>query len=708
LVYRGRGLSAPAPARLEQHELSTSSVGPTPSNNQTPLRIGLVGTGKMGLSHLRAIRACSGVQIVGVADPRADEAAVRPLLPDDAPILASIDELLSKARPDVIHVVTPPSSHEAVARAAIEGGAHVYVEKPFTLHRAAAESLLETAERHGRIVCAGHQCLFEHGAVAGNRRIPELGSIVHVESYFSFRTVRRSIHPVDQAKDILPHAVYMLVDYMRAAWPQRADLPIELKTIDVDADGGIYAVVSLGGCRGLIVVTLTGRPVEQYLHVVGSNGSMRVDLVSDAVLALPGPGASAPAALLAPYRLAMQTVSRSTSGFYRRIRQRSNGYPGQRDLCQAFYDSIRGTGPLAMTPGSIVETVHLCEQVGDRLDVAHAAAEQAAAVDLDRRTAALAPTVDERGVVLVTGAAGFLGRPLVRELRAAGFRVRAVTRQPLRMPAREPGVDYRVCDLGGQVPPDLLDGVSTVVHAAAETRGGKADQERNSIVATEQLIAAAGAAGVRRFVHVSSVAVMTPSRSASTPLGEDAPLDVGNLERGPYVWGKAESERLAIERARALGIELRIVRLGPLVDMSAFDPPGRLGRELGPLFVAVGPKKSRIALCDVTTAARVLASYASDFASAPPVLNLLEPDAPTRRDLVAKLRARRADVRIFWLPMWFLRVISPPLKLVQRVLLGSKAPLDIASAFTSPTYRTELSAQVIARANGAARPAAAN
>ena len=58
--------------------------------------------------------------------------------------------------------------------------------------------------------------------------------------------------------------------------------------------------------------------------------------------------------------------------------------------------------------------------------------------------------------------------------------------------------------------------------------------------------------------------------------------------------------------------------------------------------------------------------------------------------------------------MWFLRLISPPLKLVQRVLLGSKAPLDIASAFTSPTYRTELSAQAIARAGRAARPAAAS
>ena len=450
----------------------------------------------MGLAHLRAIAACSGVQIVGVADPRADEELVRPLLPDGAPILSSVDALLSQARPDVIHVVTPPSTHEAVARAAIEGGAHVYVEKPFTLQRAAAESLLETAQRHGRLVCAGHQCLFEHGAVGGKRRLPELGAIVHVESYFSFRTVRRLIHPVDQAKDILPHAVYMLVDYLRAAWPQRADLPIELGPLDVDADGGIYGIVSLGNCRGLIVVTLAGRPVEQYLHVVGSNGSMRVDLVSDAVLALPGPGASAPAALLAPYRLAWQTVMRSTSGFTRRIRQRSQGYPGQRDLCQAFYDSIRGTGPLAMTPGSIVETVDLCERIGDRLDAAHAAAEQTAAVDSraphrgagpDRRRSGRGAGHRRRRVPRPAARPRAARRRLAR---ARGDAAAAADAGP-RAGRRATGV----CDLGGQVPPDLLDGVSTVVHAAAETRGGKADQDRNSVVATEQLLAAAGAAG---------------------------------------------------------------------------------------------------------------------------------------------------------------------------------------------------------------------
>ena len=42
-------------------------------------------------------------------------------------------ELLSDARPDVVHITTPPQSHFEIAKVCLEHGCHVYVEKPFTL-----------------------------------------------------------------------------------------------------------------------------------------------------------------------------------------------------------------------------------------------------------------------------------------------------------------------------------------------------------------------------------------------------------------------------------------------------------------------------------------------------------------------------------------------------------------------------------------------
>ncbi len=155
--------------------------------------------------------------------------------------------------------------------------------------------------------------------------------------------------------------------------------------------------------------------------------------------------------------------------------------------------------------------------------------------------------------------------------------------------ARVPGVQYVTGDLARGLGADAFEGVDSIVHCAAETSGGKSDQQRNSIAATKLLIERGAAAGVKTLLHVSSLAVIKPGNGRV--VDESTPVDAGNLERGPYVWGKAESEVLAQQLGRDLGIQLKIVRPGPLVDFDDFHAPGRLGREVGPWYVAIGGRQ---------------------------------------------------------------------------------------------------------------------
>jgi predicted dehydrogenase/nucleoside-diphosphate-sugar epimerase len=666
--------------------------------NLTPLRVGLIGSGKMGRHHVKAIAASTRGVVVGVADPAASAEDLQSVLPPGARVVSSAEELLRELRPDVVHIVTPPATHSALALQAIDAGCHVYVEKPFTPTVEEATRIITAAQERHLEVCAGHQVLFETPALALREQLHEIGRVVHVESYFSFRMVRRTITPVEQVKDILPHAVYPVVDQLRLATGS-SDAAIEILGASLSANGETYALLRLGSVTAVVMVTLNGRPIEQYQNVIGTNGSLRADYIGGFLGRLIGPG-TGPGVLLTPYRRALHTTTGTTRGVARLLL--GGSYPGLRTLVDRFYESIQEKTPPPLTPQSIIDTVSLCEQLGARLDEAEQVHEDEAHHALRLAASALPTLPPDAPRVLLTGGTGLLGRRIAEHLRESGFAVRVVARRVPPYSRRVPGVEYAAADLARGLQASLLEGISYVVHAAAETSGGQDDHRRNSIEATRKLIEVAAAAGVRGVVHVSSLAVLKSSRELGRPLDESSPVDAGNLGRGPYVWGKAESELLAQRLGTELGVAVRIVRPGPLVDFTSYHPPGRLGREIGPWFVAIGPRRGDLSVCDVTTAAKVVRSYLEDFDGAPAVLNMVEAPPPSRRELVARYLKDRPDLRVVWVPAWLLRLLSGPLKLLQRVALQSKDPVDVAAAFAGERYRTALAEEVIARAE---RPA---
>lgn len=638
-------------------------------------------------------------RVVGIADSAYVDDAARALLPDDAIIVDSVQLLLTQARPDVVHIVTPPHAHAALAVQALEAGCHVYVEKPFANTLDEASAVLSLAEERGLQACAGHQYLFERPAMDALTLLPEIGRLVHVESVFSFRMVRRGITAAEQCKDILPHAVYPLLQQLRAGSLGDGG-PVKIVGIDARASGDLYALLRVDNCTGILTVTLSGRPVEQYQHLVGTHGSLRADFITGSVVRLIGPGAGF-GVLFTPYRRAFQTLGCATRNLARLLFQRKTSYPGLHRLIAQFYESVRSGAAPPCPPRSILETVEVCEKLGHALDTVADQVEDLAHERLLQLQNCL-PVLRAGGTVLVTGGTGFLGRPLTMELRSAGFRTRALARHVPPPSRRVPGAEYVACDLAEGLTAAALADVDIVVNCVAETSGGKNAHERNSIAAARHVMEGAARAGIRRVIHVSSLAVLKPGYEVGGPLDEQTPIDSDNLRRGPYVWGKAESESQVKRFAVDAGIELRIVRPGPLVDYKDFTPPGRLGREVGPWFIAMGSRKAPLSVCDVWTAARLIRSYVEDFDAAPPLVNLVEDPPPTRAELVTRLLQSRKDLRVRWIPDFVLMLMNGPAKLAQRLLLGSRNPIDIRVAFASERYRTDLAAAVIAKAGPSA------
>jgi nucleoside-diphosphate-sugar epimerase len=157
--------------------------------------------------------------------------------------------------------------------------------------------------------------------------------------------------------------------------------------------------------------------------------------------------------------------------------------------------------------------------------------------------------------VLVTGASGFLGGAVAAAVRDAGHEVRTFQRRPSGVV----GVD----DVLGTMTDAAavgraVDGVEAVVHLAAKVSlaGDPADFERVNVEGTRTLLAAARAAGVSRFVFVSSPSVAHTGSSIS---GDGAAPASPSQARGDYARTKAAAELLALA-ADAPGFAVVAVR----------------------------------------------------------------------------------------------------------------------------------------------------
>jgi nucleoside-diphosphate-sugar epimerase len=231
-------------------------------------------------------------------------------------------------------------------------------------------------------------------------------------------------------------------------------------------------------------------------------------------------------------------------------------------------------------------------------------------------------------------------------------------------------------------------GAEAVIHAAAETAGGWEQHQANSLDATEQMIRAAAAAGVKRFQHVSSLAVLASPRGGQA-VSDDSPLEPNSRGLGPYVWGKLESEKIAVNLGAELGVPVKVARPGALVDYSEFDPPGRLGKRLGPVFVAVGSPSHTLGVVDLGFTARTLAWMAANFGDAPAVVNVLDPVLPTKRDLVRRLKAANPGLMVVWLPTLLLVPMSWAATGLQKVLRPGRPAVNVAKIFAKQRYDTK-------------------
>src|SRR6201989_886731 len=177
------------------------------------LRFGVIGYGYWGANIVRNLRSLEGCQVVGVCDQSPPARKRIQSAHPGIPVYSDHNELASSPDVDAIAVITPVWTHFEVAKAALQNGKHVFVEKPFTSSVAQAEELINLAEQKNLKIMMDHTFLFT-GAVRKMRQLLDEGVLGKLYYYDSTRVnLGLFQHDCNVIWDLAPHDL-SIMDYL--------------------------------------------------------------------------------------------------------------------------------------------------------------------------------------------------------------------------------------------------------------------------------------------------------------------------------------------------------------------------------------------------------------------------------------------------------------------------------------------------------------
>jgi predicted dehydrogenase len=345
----------------------------------TQLRIGLIGCGQIADAHLQELRHVEAADVVAVCDRHIDlarQAAARFEVPA---AFDSVSDMLQRARPDVVHITTPPHTHRALAVQCLQGGAHVYVEKPFTVNVEEADVVLETADRHSRFVCLGHDQLFDPAWQACRElsRRGALGEVVHVEATqgydlngpFGRVLMANPSHWVHQLpgglfQNVMSHALARILDFLpddapevRGYWfaGRGASFPTELRVLLRGRD-----------VTGTLTFTSMTRPSQKIARVYGTRMAVDVDLDARVVRRHRAPTApSALAKVQLPWWHLTDAAANWSTSVRRLYRSDLRFFAGMQELFRQFYHAIQHGGPLPVAHADARRLTAIMDRIFD-------------------------------------------------------------------------------------------------------------------------------------------------------------------------------------------------------------------------------------------------------------------------------------------------------------------------------------------------------
>lgn len=189
------------------------------------LNIGVIGYGYWGPNIVRNLMSVKGAAVKAICDTNPNTLKKAKLLYRHVDVSRDSSEVLKSRSIDAVCIVTPVSTHFALAKKALENGKHIFVEKPFMPTVREAEYLIRLAAKKRLKIMVDHVFLFT-GAVRKIKELIDSNKLGDLYYYDSLRSSLGLFRPdVNVIWDLAPHD-FSIIDYI-----------IKEKPVSVSAQG---------------------------------------------------------------------------------------------------------------------------------------------------------------------------------------------------------------------------------------------------------------------------------------------------------------------------------------------------------------------------------------------------------------------------------------------------------------------------------------
>ncbi|MBE3101809.1 MAG: Gfo/Idh/MocA family oxidoreductase [Firmicutes bacterium] len=349
------------------------------------IKVGIVGCGKIADAHVAAISLIAGSEIVGVVDK--EEMMARQLCErfNIKRFYQDVQEMLDLARPDVVHITTPPQSHFHIGQICLNSGCHVYMEKPFTVNSQEANQLLRLAESKNLKVTVGTDEQYSHTAIEMRKLIHEGylgGPPVHMEVYYCYdlgdeRYARsflgnkshwvRSL-PGQLLQNIISHGIAKIAEYLPGIDPlviAHGFTSNFLKKIeDTDLVDELRVIIDDSGVTAYFTFSTQMRPLLREFRIYGPTNGLIISQDHHSLIKIPRTNYKSYLNSFVPLNNYAKQYRKNMLANTRLFLKRDfHMKSGLKRLIESFYGSISNNSPLPISYKEILLTTRIMDSI---------------------------------------------------------------------------------------------------------------------------------------------------------------------------------------------------------------------------------------------------------------------------------------------------------------------------------------------------------